>query len=308
MRKVIYISVAFLLAVCADDITIDRKINFKKKIYAHKCTPAKKNHLMPGEDDYITVWIHGINLFRANAYNIGLWPASTFVENESLFRIGKDLVESDPTRFSSDKTLVYSWSGMFDYTDCYRAAEDLYNNLKRLVNDYEVQNHRKPKIRIITFSYGGNIALSLPKIKDQRNKLIIDELILLAWPVQHNVVSGAKDPMFKKIFNLYSNLDCVQIIDPQGFICRNFGNVPLFSGRRIKRSDNVLQASIHLNGMGCGHFGMNSRRFVSLFPYILDELNNWFSFAREHNLGMKKTRYTLSIYTDKHKAHKIRPD
>jgi len=308
MKIGIYVSVICLLLVCFDGFAIGRKLCFKKKLYACQCLPESRAPLKSGAEHYITVWIHGIDLFKPNFYNIGLWQAHTFVQNESLFRIGKDLIDSDPVRFSSDKLLMYSWVGRFDYQECERAAGRLYDSLTQAVKKYEVQHNFRPKVRIITFSYGGNIVFNLPKFKDPRNRLVIDELILLAWPVQHDLVFRAKDSMFKKIFNVYSPSDCVQIIDPQGFCCRPFGKAPFFSGRRIQRADNVLQASIHLNGRGCGHFGLNGRRFVSLFPYILDELNDWFNFSQEHNLGMKKTRYILSIYTDKYKAHKLNLD
>jgi len=306
MKAEICVPVLCLLMIGLDGVAIGKKVCFKKKMYACQCLPKKRASLEHGDEHYITVWIHGIDLFRPNFYNLGLWQAHTFVENESLFRIGKDLIESDPVRFSADKLLMYSWAGRFNYEECMRAAGRLYDSLIQAVKDYEAQNHYSPKIRIITFSYGGNIVFNLPKFKNQRNKLVIDELIVLAWPVQHDLVSRAKDPMFKKIFNVYSPSDCVQVIDPQGFCCRPFGKAPLFSGRRIQRAKNVLQASIHLNGRGCGHFGLNGRRFISLFPYILDELNDWFSFSQEHNLGMKKTRYILSIYTDKNKAQKVK--
>ena len=284
--------------------THEKKIHFKKKICVTKAV-AKKTSAVAPSDTYITVWIHGVSIFKPNVYNNGLWPAHTFIENESLFGIGKDLVESDPKRFPADNVLMYSWAGKFDYGECEKASARLYDSLFNAIKEYTAQNRSSPKIRIVTFSYGGNIALNLPKFKAQGKKLVVDELILLAWPVQKSLVSMARDPMFKRIFNVYSPLDIVQIMDPQGLCCFN-PNMPLFSSRRIKRAPNVLQAQIHINGRGCGHFGLNNRKFVSVFPLVLDELNDWFCYAQENNLGLKRTRYMLSIYTDKskHAKHK----
>lgn len=282
---------------------IEKKILFKKKICATKARTARKVSTGTASDNYITVWIHGVNLFKPNEYNLGLWPAHTFVGNESLFNLGKYLVESDPQRFPAENVLVYSWAGKFDFKECERAAERLYDALVKTVNEYRAQNKCKPKIRIITFSYGGNIVFNLPKFKKPRNNLVIDELIVLAWPVQHCLVSMAHDKMFKKIFNLYSPLDFVQIMDPQEF-CERSGAAPLFSSRRLKRGDNILQTRVHINGRGRGHFALCDRRVLSVFPMILDELNDWFCYAQDHNLGLKKTRYMLSIYTDKSKSHK----
>jgi hypothetical protein len=177
--------------------------------------------------------------------------SSSFVENESLFRIGKDLVESDPVRFSSDKLLMYSWAGRFNYEECERAAGMLYDFLTQAVKDYEKQNNYRPKVRIITFSYGGNIVFNLPKFKNPRNMLIIDELLLRAWPVQNDLVYRAKRFYVKKIFNVLSPLDLCANYRSQGVVCRPFGKAALFTGRRIKgRIMYCRQYSF--NGRGCG--------------------------------------------------------
>lgn len=279
---------------------IEKKIVFKKKIIATRSAKARRAP-SSSSDNYLTVWIHGVNLFKPNDYNLGLWPAYTFVESESLFGIGKHLVKSDPIRFPAEDVLMYSWAGIFNYQECERAAGRLYESLLKAKRDYQVRNKYTPKIRIITFSYGGNIALNLAKFKNPQDGLIIDELIILAWPVQKYLVPLAKNPMFKKIFNIYSPLDIVQIIDPQGIISRD---APLFSGRRICRASNILQAQVRINGYGRGHFGLNNKQFVSAFPMVLDELNNWYGYLQEHNLGLKRTRYILSIYADKKYSYK----
>ena len=182
----------------------EKKIVFKKKIYASQAVaPKKVEAVRVSPDNYITVWIHGVSLFRPNKYNLGLWPAHTFIENESLFGIGKHLVESDPVRFPAEHVLMYSWNGRFDYQECDKASGLLYDALLKAIRDYTAQNQCVPKIRIITFSYGGNIAFSLANFKKPHDGLVIDELILLAWPVQNYLASQIKDPMFKKIFNVY---------------------------------------------------------------------------------------------------------
>jgi hypothetical protein len=279
---------------------IEKKIVFQKKIIATRSAKAKRAP-STSSDNYLTVWIHGVSFFKPNDYNLGLWPAYTFVENESLFGIGKYLVKSDPIRFPAEDVLMYSWAGKFNYQECEKAAGHLYESLLKAKRDYQARNKSTPKVRIITFSYGGNIALNLAKFKNPHDGLVIDELIILAWPVQNYLVPMTKNPMFKKIFNIYSPLDIVQIIDPQGFICHD---APLFTGRRIRRASNVLQAKVHINGYGRGHFGLNNKQFVSAFPMVLDELNSWYGYFQEHNLGCKRTRYILSIYADKKDAYK----
>ncbi len=292
-----------LACVCSSD-GLEKKISFKKKIIACKSTHStRKVQPVKYSDDYITVWIHGVSLFRSNGYNLGLWPAHTFIEDKSMFGIGKDLVDSDPIRFPADKVIMYSWAGKFNYDECEKAAAQLYEALVKTIKEFIDHNKARPKIRIITFSYGGNIVFNLPKFKDPCNALMIDELIVLAWPAQQRLMPMVHDPMFKKVFNIYSPLDFVQIFDPQCFFERQ-GKAPLFTSRRLKKAANILQAKIHINGRGCGHFGLNNRPFVSMFPLVLDTLNDWFSYSQEHNLGLKKTRYMLSIYTDKRKAHK----
>ena len=281
----------------------EKRLHFKKKISSTQAIAAKKARVGATQDDYITVWIHGVNLFSPNRYNTGLWPAYTFVENKGLFNIGRNLVESDPQRFPAENVFIYSWAGIFDVKESERAAACLYGALLNTIKEYTAQNKSKPKLRLITFSYGGNIALNLPKFKDPNNKLVIDELVILGWPVQRPLAKMAHDSMFKKVFNLYSPTDFVQILDPQGF-CHGHGVGPLFSSRRLKRSPNVLQSKIHINGSGVGHFGLADRQFLSMFPLLLDELDDWFCYAQEHNLGLKRTRYMLTVYPDKKMAHK----
>jgi hypothetical protein len=302
MKRIIVLAAVsgiFMSAVAMGKI--EKKITFKKKIYATKVVASKKAAAeVPPSDKYVTVWVHGVNLLRPNETNLGLWPAYTFVENNGLFNVGKYLVEADPVRFPADDVLVFSWAGTFDYKECEMAAGKLYDALVKMASQYDFQNK---KIRLIPFSYGGNIVFNLPKFKKPEDKLIIDEVVILAWPIQGYLVPMTKDPMFKKIFNVYSPGDIVQIIDPQGF-CNRHGDAPLFTTRRLKRGENVLQTKILVNGRGCHHFGLCNKQFIAAFPMVIDELNDWLSYSQEHHLGLKRTRYILSIYADKNKARK----
>lgn len=301
MKKLLMCALGVCLLLGCVCSGIEKKLVFKKKIMATRSAKAQRPP-STSSDNFITVWIHGVNIFKPNDYNLGLWPAHTFVENDSLFGIGKHLVKSDPIRFPADDVLMYSWAGRFDYQECEDSAGRLYESLIKAKKEYSARNKVTPKIRIITFSYGGNIAFNLAKFKNPQDGLVIDELIILAWPVQNYLMPLTRNSMFKKIFNVYSPLDIVQVMDPQGIIARN--GTPLFTGRRIKRANNILQAKVHINGYGRGHFSLNGKQFVSAFPMVLDELNNWYGYLQEHNLGLRKTRYILSIYTDKKDAYK----
>ena len=83
----------------------------------------------------------------------------------------------------------------------------------------EVDSFRKqniePKVRVIGYSHGGNVCLYTAKVaqKAQENGLSIDELILIGMPVQSETDHLINDPMFKKIFHIYSRGDRIQKLD-----------------------------------------------------------------------------------------------
>lgn len=111
---------------------------------------------------------------------------------------------------------TYGWSGLLSLSRRYEDSKLFYTSLLNLVESYRKQSSN-PKIRIIGYSHGGNICLNLAAVQQQnfpRDKdLNIDELILLATPIQQETDTLMNNPIFKKVYNIYSRADRVQKLD-----------------------------------------------------------------------------------------------
>lgn len=110
---------------------------------------------------------------------------------------------------------TYGWSGLLSAKSRSKDALTFFQELEELVCFYKKKGSI-PSIRIIGYSHGGNIALNLAAIRCQKypcSQLIIDELILLGTPIIHESTDYIYDPMFKKIYNIYSKQDRVQVLD-----------------------------------------------------------------------------------------------
>lgn len=284
-------TIAIAVSVCAALLTSNCPccVYVKKDIDA--CKPPLKD-----KDPFITVWIHGVSLICPNKSDIGLRYFSQLSENASLKDVGCMLHRYAPEKFPLDHIYAYSWCGSFNYNECTEAGCELYWSLKDLVEQYQETYGFKPKIRIITFSYGGNIALSLARVKDEE-KFDVEELFLLGYPVMKGVSKFASDPMFKRVFNLYAVLDLIQVIDPQGFVAQ-CPSAPLFTSRCLKSSRNIVQAKTRLNGRSFGHFGFIDTDFLSAIANVFDGLNEIFDDQQQAQQRCdKQTFYLLNIYT-----------
>lgn len=264
------------------------------KVYVRKNIDASKPALSDGQP-WITVWIHGISLFSPNKKDIGLKSFDELSQNKGMQRIGCWLNEYAPDRFPLENTYAYSWNGKFNFDEVEKAANQLYWSLKDLVAHYKQTYHQDPKIRIMTFSYGGNIALYLTKVPDE-TKLQIDELVIMGFPVSKGISKLCHDPMFKRIFNLYALLDFVQVVDPQGLVCP-FASCPMFTTRCLRGNSNMIQARTMINGHSFGHFGFTGRKFLSSIGQVLDGLNQIAEDTYGNRGCEDRVVYLLNVYT-----------
>ena len=168
----------------------------------------------------------------------------------------------------------------------------------------------EPRIRLITHSHGGNVALFLSKINNKSEKIKIYELILLACPVQKKTSQLVKNQMFEKIYSLYSGMDILQVIDPQGMHeiikkeARKAKETPFFSERRFKPQKNMLQAKLKINGRGILHVEFLLKKFTAVMPYLLQELDNW--NQKETNNPQAYKKHTLIKVTIEKENKNIR--
>jgi hypothetical protein len=230
----------------------------------------------------ITVWIHGTRLFyvAGNLSNFqfskpGLHLARDYAPQYHLYQVGKTLIESAPHLFSSDSFYIFGWSGKLDFNAREQAAERLYKELSVVIEQYEQKYNAQPVVRIITHSHGGNVALNLARVTPKKESFHIDELILLACPVQDHTASLIRSSIFKKIFCIYSQLDICQILDPQGFYKNGTKSSSWLSGRYFPEQENLEQVKIKMNGRSIFHSEFVFPRFLAFLAEIIGTMDHW---------------------------------
>lgn len=290
-------------------------------------TLKKRLHLSPKElsvsinkTNYnappITVWIHGTRFVRRSFF-YGFFKGTPCLRlakelgtDYHLHHVTRALSKASPNEFPLDTFYLFGWSGKLNVQERTTAAQHLHAELNRIVADYEMQYNCHPHIRIITHSHGGNIALNMAEFKKSDDALQrVNELILLACPVQHNTRKYVEDPLFKKTYSFYSSIDVAQVIAPQfthkihsrkGRI-RSEIHWPPVSSRRFQAHPKLIQARVKLNGRALFHTEFSAPHFAHLLPHILhatEALEN--SIERKHLLCVytNRTEPTKKISAD----------
>ncbi len=145
----------------------------------------------------------------------GLNSISSIQEDFYLTSLAKILCVEDPDLFNKDFFYLFGWSGRLSIKDRRKAAAELAQALSLLKEQY-ISKGIDISLRLITHSHGGNVALHLAEFFTDKPPFTIDELILLACPVQKKTSSYSTHPLFSSILSLHSHFDVIQRIDPQG--------------------------------------------------------------------------------------------
>lgn len=148
--------------------------------------------------------------------------------------------EANPNQ-TTIKYYTFGWSGLVNHKERCKDAQSFYNDLKKIIAPLKEQNPNL-KIRIIAYSHGANMVFNMCKVHNLDKDPLpfnIDELILIAAPVQRETDCDTLDPFFENTYSIYSRADCVQKMD-----C--FSNKRFFSGRKFKDTNrceigNVVQ-------------------------------------------------------------------
>lgn len=135
-------------------------------------------------------------------------------ENFHLASLAKLLCEQDPELFDKDFFYLFGWSGYLRVTERRKAATELVMQISRLVKKYASEGITV-SLRIITHSHGGNVALHMAEVSTNHS-FTVDELILLACPVQQETAMYTQHPLFISLYSVHSHLDVIQRLDPQG--------------------------------------------------------------------------------------------
>lgn len=164
---------------------------------------------------------------------------------------------------------LFGWSGKLDPKARLKAAHDLY---------LEIKKHNLKHIRLITHSHGGNVALNLvpivEKYKDKNFK--IEELVLLACPVQKMTSNYLSSSIFNKKYNFHSHGDLIQVVDPQKLYKteKKLCDVPLFSQRHFRSKYNIAQVRIKSSGRDILHSEFLDHSFIKFLPTAMNLVDN----------------------------------
>ncbi len=277
---------------------------FRHKLYmATPCVQKTEAIQEPSPaTPYITVWVHGSragivtkhilkNMFHAPD---GLLLANDFACKYHLRKIAESLAQADPINYPQEHIYLFGWSGDLSFEVRRATAERLYEQISVLVADYTQKFGKRPRLRIITHSHGGNVALNLAAVAPQTTKLHIDELILLACPVQAATACYIASPLFGEVFAFYSTFDFFQVADPQGIYKHN-GSRPLFSRRKFAPCEKLSQVRVMMDGRALMHIDFVLLPFISRLPGIMRHVRCW-----NNRLGKRRIAdctQLLSLYT-----------
>lgn len=298
-RYLLYITTLVFFQGCF----IPSRYFMRKNICITKNESIQKNRtLLAHNRDIVTIWIHGTRLtFRPlsqknNLYTPMLIKAHTPQCDTHLEKIADTLINADPELFQINNFYIFSWSGKLCFEERQAAANQLHVELETLITNYKTIGIN-PYIRIIGHSHGGNVALNLAHHK---NSFQIDELILLACPVQEKTKPLIKDPLFRSIYALYSALDIIQILDPQGIYKHKNRAATLFSNRQFAHQPNMAQMKVKIDRRAITHSEFAQETFLQLLPEILKNIKTWHKdiiYTEDPN----KIAKLLCVYTKKQK-------
>lgn len=303
--------IPLLLTSCGSKI-IRRKINFIQNHHNH----IKSNDTR----SRITVWIHGTKFSKHHLFQTyfknkpGLVQLTQIPSSAPDYVVAQTIAEHAPEQFPFNSFYVFCWSGSLCAQTRIEASHILCDQLLDIVTQHKKKHGKSPLVQLVTHSHGGNVALNLPNViqeklnhSDHKIDLTIDSLILLACPVQANTASGAKDPLFKRVYALYSSLDFVQILAPQlvhtyelpGKTKREIKLFP-FSERKFEDHEKISHIKIKINGRALLHNEFIGTRFLSALGTIIQELEEW----HEESQPYKKDTL-MCVYVHPHSSANI---
>lgn len=228
--------------------------------------------------DFVTVWVHGTSqnplIRKWHTSPLGITHFEDLSDDYTLKSIGSALDAYDNKHFPKSVFYTFGWSGKLSFKARELAGHDLDLALRTLSANYEKNYGQKPRLRVVTHSHGCNVALNAAdKLALGKDSMVVEELVLLACPVQYATSSKLKSPAFRNIFGLYSTADLTQVLDPQGLNREGYeSGGKLFSERRFPSQTNLVQAQIRWEGLGLWHIGFVRERFGKALPAILNEL------------------------------------
>lgn len=178
---------------------------------------------------------------------------------------------------------TFGWDGRIDKEKREKWGQILYQELIK-----KVKENNNIIIEIYAHSHGGNVALNLARGEKKLYKnLKIERLVLFGTPIQKESLELSKSKIFKKIYNLYSTNDFMQIFEHK-----------INSDFLTKRKFNKQNASVNIKNIEIENgpqkpnhwqlwfYGKTSLNFIQDFIY------HFFMYKKEFELFP----YPISIF------------
>jgi pimeloyl-ACP methyl ester carboxylesterase len=188
----------------------------------------------------------------------------------------EQIIQYTTQKHTKNYYYTFGWSGLLNQQARYLDAIKFYDALEKELDHY-FSEKIKPKIRIIGYSHGANLALELAQIDKEKKtyaekRLSIEELILIGAPLLPESSHLIYGSIFKKIYHFYSSGDRVQQMD-------FFSAGQMVSRRSFKRHngfalpENLIQVKIQIKRpikgkeSFCRSENRTSDNLIPLIPY-----------------------------------------
>lgn len=228
----------------------------------------------------ITIWVHGTRFFPEGVFDTfffskqGLNHYTSIAPYYHQHKLATTLIAADPQMFCAEHFYLFGWNGALSFKEREKAARKLYEDLKVVRQKYKQTYGTEPYIRMLAHSHGSNVILLLAQVKDpEDHSFFINQLILMGTPVQKQTKNYACADCFGKVYSLYSMLDVLQVIDPQGLQQKE--THALFSERFFPAHEKIEQVAVKLNDRSIMHIEFVKRKFIAHIPTIIAEIDSW---------------------------------
>ncbi len=180
-------------------------IHQSKKNRAEKIVESYRNHPAMTYDQLL------------DAEGLVIWQNGTTTDRQAatyLIPAYKKIEKIADISARNETYALFGWSGLLSQKARKDAGYRLYNALIDYQKQQQLNGQDEARIRLITHSHGGNVALWLAEAEDLYQKgLKIDTLVMLGAPIQEETAAFIGNSIFKSIYLCYSTGDSVQRSD-----------------------------------------------------------------------------------------------
>ena len=204
----------------------------------------------------VTIYVHGTqHISKILPKDVWYCPKGLCHISESsdecmVTKDAKILQERDKELFNLEHYYTFGWSGKLSFKDREHAGRKLYEEVQKLLKTYKKRYGAYPRVRVVTFSHGGNVALNMVKnLPFIGNHKVDLELVLIACPVQKVTEYLINHKDISHSYIISSNLDLLQIADTYKYKGKRYLPKRFFDAAR----DNCHQVAVTVNKKRLGH-------------------------------------------------------